>query len=1141
MDNNQLVYNFSQLRSDEKLKNVMKKEVNCQIQMWILEVCEEQRISQRLLYSWIIPTDYNDGKWYKADVETKWSPDLGAYKANIIKVTFYSDGESISSLMLDLLNGKSINEACANLNLTKPPKEISEFTLGIFPLDNTYCVRPPTFLEPESIIFQYSDFIRPIQSPSRYVSCVSASLFYLPKLNVFGEIELPSKPLDSADELARFCINALKKETGFEFDGSDSSRLSNIEWIAAPLLDPEESPIDFSTIKENVPNQNNNLNLNVISCREVEIFLQSGLNLPNDNLLIRCRLRNNHEIVLDQIKLVDTKAAEQGLRFLANQQVSRIQLTIWVANSESGEWDIWYEQDTPLMREMNMAMGLVGLQGNVGLSTIQEWKNSKKIKGRVQHYEKVKQTSFQHSSIAGYVHDPWTPSSEEINNYVNRLFPPKSKGQFFPKGWGDDGPSALSFAEWFKSITDNTDQKLVTIVDPYFDTVGIELIAHSPTTNNSFEVITCTQVKSNDDKTETKSIELDLQKKDPEPDRADRIKKGCENLRLVLSRLQLKILDIRGNQSGKSSYFHDRYIIIYDTSGNVTEGYHLSNSLQAATKFDPLLVTPIPAGILAEVASYVDALRNAQPPIVNHALPIQIYPEKVVNKADSGYSVSVNKDNELLKKLSQTRLFFAELLQDHEIPSIDIETFKQKLLGNKLIDPESCQFVVDDEEAFYRALKNFSEKLPYKEDREFPLLWESFSFWLANIIDCEKYLYKVCDYAGFTLGGRILSYLINPSNLFIEENTKSQEITVLQKNYFLNCNFKESLYDAYLSLDGYYDNRLYGYYHLQYATKGILYLQPSLIVNTLEELHGRQEYQKGKTFIIRAYLLDGLLIHLLFRSSHDLINSLLLSKVPSLRGLGSQAKWFQISDVENSSSITLYDLPELSNNERILAYSEWVYHLRVKANRMGIESQEIKDVRISIYEQIQKNWPNNLSKSDEVDILRRLCGPSAGDWSKDIYYDLMLRLVQDKKVTSDNAILFWINLFLGKIEEGKDNRVSFYAPTDIPLTKLCARILPDLSEESWEGKIKQIRKLINKCNREIRRPFEKSNNFNNWNNVKKQGLWLKAFLELAYKDANDRKSNIVDLIKSMDDKLKNTSEITDQSLSDFANQTSYTR
>lgn len=1107
-----LLYNFNQLRSDEKLRSVMKKEVSCQLQMWILEIHQEQRIFQRLLYGWVIPTNYNDGKWYKADVEMNWSPDdSNVYKVNIFKFTFYSNGDSIASLMAKLLEGNSLIEACSSLSLTKPPKELTEFTLYFHKIENTFAVRPPVFLETELINACYKNYVRSLQSPSHYVPSVSGSLFYLNKLHLWGEVGLPCKPIDSADFLAIFCISTLKKETGFSFDGSDSSRLGNIEWIAFPLSDPETSPVDFCTVKEEAPNLQNNVVIQGNGVKDVDVFLQSGVIMPDVNLLIRCRLRNHHEIVLDNVRLIEAKDAELGLRFSSNQQISRVQLTIWIKNKEENEWEIWYEADTPLMREINMEMGSIGLQGDVKLSTLKELKNSQKVKNRIQHYEKIKQMTYQDSRIMGYVHDPWIP------------------------------PSVLGFAEWFQSLTNNNN-KVITIVDPYFDTVGIELIAHSQTTNTSFEVITCTQVKSNNDNIKTNISETEQQKSKPEPERAIRIKNACDQLRLVLSRLQLNIWDLRSNQNGKGSYFHDRYFLIYDSSGIVSEGYHLSNSLQAATKFHPLLVTPIPIDILEEVDSYVGALRNAQSPIVNNASTILIYPKKEVDYDTLTNSIAGNCDKDIIRRISQATMFFAELLQDSELISIKCESIKRKLLDIGLLSSDNY-FVVEDEELINQKLPAFSKRLIKIEDRLFPSLWESFSIWLANVIESQKYLFNVCDYAGINLAERIKSYILDSSGKNNEFIKQSQEIAVLQNSHFLNSEYKDSLYNARLFLDGHYDNRLYGNYQLHYATKAILYLQPSLIVNILETLSDQQGQQKGKNSVLGAYLLDELIIYLLIYSNHELINSLLLSNVPSLRALGSQAKWCHIKNITKSSTISVYNLIELDQTERIFAYAEWIYHLRVKSNRKGSESQDIKDVRIKIYEQIRVNWYDKLLECQKKAILRRLCGPSVGDWAKDIYHDLMLYLVQDNKITNDEAILFWINLMLQKIEGNKNKDISFYAPTDITLTELCASILPNLSEESWNSIVKQIRKQINNCNREIRRPFEKSNNFKNWNNIKKQGIWIKVFLELVYEASNDKKLDILGLLNSMDDKLKETTDgtETDNLLSTFANQSLETK
>ncbi|WNF35240.1 VPA1262 family protein [Bacillaceae bacterium IKA-2] len=1139
LDNNQLLFNFEQLRSDNKLEHVMKSDAACQLQMWVLEINQEQCNSQRLLYAWVIPTAYNDGKWYKTDVVTKWSPKASEYKVNIIKFTFYSNGGSIGSLMSSLLQGNSLSKACEKNSLTNPPKVIAEFKLS-FNESNNYVVRPTVFLETDLLCEMYQDYFRPLKSPSNDVSSFCGSLFSLEKMQIFGELETIDKPIDSVDELAKFCIITLKKETGLLFNSSDSSRLGNIEWLSFPLSEPEDSPIDFCVVKEDTSNQSEKFMVREVGFNEVDIYLRPGISLSNDSILIRCRLRNEHEIILDQIELVQVKEAEKGIRFSANQHVSSVQLTIWVPDLESNRWNIWYEQNTPLMREMNLAMGLIGLQASVGLSTLKDLKNSQKVKSRVQHYEQVKQTSYQQSKISGYIDDPWVPASRGINNYTKRLFPTKSKGKFFPKGWGDEGPAVLTFAEWFQTLTNNSESKLITIMDPYFDTVGVELIAHSSTTNTAFEVITCTQIKSEDDKIQgqTNNDQARLEK-DQEPGRAIRIKKACNNLRLILSRLDLNIRDIRSNDSGKSQYFHDRYILIYDLFGVILEGYHLSNSLQAATRLAPLLVTPIPIDILEEVGTYVEAVRKSEPPTVNNASAIPIYSKEAVVAP----AITVNNDSnkDLLYRLTQTSLFFSELLQDPDFISEDFELIKEKLLGLGLLSSDDYHFVIENEEEVSQKLFAFSKVLVEVNDRQFSILWESFSYWLANICISEKYLNKVCELTGYMLVERIKTYFINQSERPVVNSNETQEMAILRNSQFLQSSYKKSLYNAYLILDGHYYDRLYGFYHFQYATLAILYIQPSLIAEILDASYRQVVKTKETHNLTGSYLLNGLIRHFLFKSNSELIQALLMSKTPSLRALGSQALWLDIKDSIQFNDHAAHNLIELAETERILAYSEWIYHLRVEANRNGFESEEIKTKRKIIFSQIIENWHDKLSKNEKEWIINRLCGPSVGSWAKDIYCDLMTKLVDDNKMIAGEAKLFWVSLLMDKIKvsEVKNNDISFYAQTDIALTELCASILPTLSDESWSLIIKQIRREINTCNREIRRPFEKNNNFKNWNNTKKRGLWLKTFLEITYeivKDIDeDKKLEVIDLYNIMDKKMKDTTDSTDIALSDFAN------
>lgn len=1119
---------FENLRSDNKLAAVMRKEANSQLQLWVLSIRLDNKTFHRILYSWVIASEHSDGKWYKTDLIKKWLPETRKYEANIRKYSFYSDGQSITNIFLELLKGSTIAQACKNLQLNEPPENVSLLTLE-YPKHNTYIVRPPIFLETESISRLYKDYVAPLKSPSNEVSCVSASLFHLDKMNIWSTYDVPNQPLDCADDLARLCLNTLNKETGFQFNNSDCSRLGNIEWIVTSSTDLESAPLDFKVLKNDSLKQiQNDIAFKTIDKGTISVYLKSEITINSNQLLIRCRLKNNNEITLDQIKIVDLEEAREGILFSSSQPISRIQLTVWVKDSAGDRWDIWYEHEVPIMREMRIAMGLIGLQGRVGLSTLKNFKDSKKFNKKIQEYEKVKQVSYDNSIITGYGLDPWKNSKEQIQDYVKRLYSEKSKGVFLQKGWGKEGPSPLQLAKWFKALTDNTENKKITIVDPYFDTVGLELIAHTAATNTSFEVITCTQIESHDDNLITTDKE---QVSKDEPIRATRIKNGCEQLKLILSRLGLKIIDIRGDKSWNNSYFHDRYLLIFDSNGDVSEGYHLSNSLQAATQAHPLLITPIPSDILKDVVSYIEFLSTAKPPLINEATALQIYPNNIENTIGSASLKIKKNEDETEKRILKARLFFAELLQMLDLKSATFEESKRILLQHDFIDSNEFHFIVVNRESFAKLLTNFSERLIGKSDEEFLVLWESFSFWLSNIVEAEKYLNTVIEAQEESLINKINCYLNNFSKISIEDINESKELIILQRNNFLAKSYIDSLYDAFLILQGTYDSGLYGHYHITYAARVIVYTKPSLLVNIIEKIDLIKEKRNSKKIVVKAFLFDELCSYLMFDLNSNIIKALLQSTIPSLRGLGSQAEWVYYSEKKDLPSSNGLDFLDLKYNERIYAFAEWIYNLRIEANRLGKESLEIASKRKAIFSMIQNIWPENFSGKGSA--IMRLCGPLKGSWSKDIYHDLLLSLVAENKITKDDAILFWFDLLLEKIES-RDNKVSFYAPTDVPLTELCSSILFDLSEGAFKIKVEQIKMLIVKCNREVRRPFGKSIDFAKWNKAKKQGLWIKAFLNIACCETTEKRKEILELLSIMDNKLKDITDSTDQVLSEFA-------
>jgi hypothetical protein len=202
-------------------------------------------------------------------------------------------------------------------------------------------------------------------------------------------------------------------------------------------------------------------------------------------------------------------------------------------------------------------------------------------------------------------------------------------------------------------------------------------------------------------------------------------------------------------------------------------------------------------------------------------------------------------------------------------------------------------------------------------------------------------------------------------------------------------------------------------------------------------------------------------------------------------------------------------------------------------NRGG-ETEELKNVKLGIFQQIIKNWQTDLKEYDKCRLINRLCGPSKGGWASDIYQDLMIPLVQAGLLSSDEAILFWMELLIEKFE-GKD---PFYGPTDQPLTELCAKLYSELSAPTLNTVEKRIRKRIMVINREIRRPFAKSHNFEVWNEAKLTGVWNSIFLELALRHGSSNETELKELLETLDKQLRDYTYIPNQELAIFAEEQS---
>lgn len=158
---------------------------------------------------------------------------------------------------------------------------------------------------------------------------------------------------------------------------------------------------------------------------------------------------------------------------------------------------------------------------------------------------------------------------------------------FFAKGWDvqDGSGSRLSFWKWFQDVISSSRE--IVIADPYFDVLGIELLAAA--SRGKVTVYTCTALTSDDTGT---------------LGRKERLRLRCSQLSIAnVVILDLPLLD-------KGAPFHDRFI--YSNADRF--GFHISNSIQGAAAKHPLVATMMTEDVIDEVSKYFTSLKVARQP-----------------------------------------------------------------------------------------------------------------------------------------------------------------------------------------------------------------------------------------------------------------------------------------------------------------------------------------------------------------------------------------------------------------------------------------------------------------------------------------------------------------------------------------------
>ena len=364
----------------------------------------------------------------------------------------------------------------------------------------------------------------------------------------------------------------LKKDSGVDLLSKSSARLGELELLCFPGLDVYgRHKLSFFGADQR---------------KQLNIQYELDETEPYDEIILKVEQFNDSQLCQSNLlvyKLNEDRKAIFSVDINEQWQeaVDGQRFELYGKNKNSSELVLIHRSTANFLREVSGQISLVSISGTVANPWLTQYTKLNEKHNRVQAALLIRKSNQKIESHISYRDsDPWVQSNLNIKQTVKLAFPGTTEGKFFPRH--TEGEGRLEFVEWWKRIFSQHAGDAFIIFDPYFEDIGVGLLACYATDNSNITIFT------------NKS------------DRINKIIKAYIKCRDLFQNSRLMVYSIDN--------IHDRYFLIQDKSGEITKGFSLSNSIQKANENYPLLVTPIPTDVLFDVQSYIkDILANGTP------------------------------------------------------------------------------------------------------------------------------------------------------------------------------------------------------------------------------------------------------------------------------------------------------------------------------------------------------------------------------------------------------------------------------------------------------------------------------------------------------------------------------------------------
>ncbi|MBW4420140.1 MAG: hypothetical protein KME13_13055 [Myxacorys californica WJT36-NPBG1] len=989
-----LLQSLDTLSLDSRLASIFRSKPAqlCTFTFWLLEIEYQGKREHRLLFGWIVPKAVEKFNTWSFTSLKRWQ--ANSCKFQIHRVSFQHYGQTILSVIKQLCQGASLAEACTVADINIPKRTFKDFCFAgsVHKIAESFEVCPITFLDTAWHNQLTKSLSIALASPASNAPAFVGTLFYKRKLDLF---EHPtSQNAQDRDEIAKKCLLHLHKETGLNFCATDIARLGNLEWICCPSLDQNGTAQVLLTVTQ--------------EC-EVTIEIQPNTLPIGTSCLIQCQGQSEGVTVFARSRLIVITPGTTCVTFTAPEATRIVTATIWQHDLDSGEGELWYQDSILILQKINFNQGVASSKMRLSSRWLQECERNSRVRERAEAAQEIQQIHYTSFSVSSQSPSAWIIATHEAREFAQTLFPVPSGGKFFPKDWTGDEFGRLSFSEWLQTLAKNPTTARIVLLDPFFDESGIaEFIARVSTAQTEYIVVTNTTAAS---------------REGPE-----KLQAACQKHHFLLRNLNFQLLDLCRKAGGTDQIFHDRYIFVFDTAGKACQGYHLSNSIQGATKRHPLLITPIPADILPNVYCYVEQL---------------IHPNDSATWETVQLFSSIEKNNSSiaprfgLASLSDAKAFFALLLQNQSL-ALEQTDLADYLREQGLLD-ENDDFVVTSEASDHlkAAITQFAKTLTSLDRAMFSGQWSDFSHWLRHLVDelHSHYLEQVCKVSCNGLMAQLHLHLLEESYSlpFIAAFNSSHQMEALTIVDTVQGSFEETIRQAHVLFfhtDPHSWTPCLNDQGVQAAAEVFLKVEPSRLVPILSALlalldalaaEDREKYQAWSIRYRLSRLVQSVLAALEldqrgFQPNEALVIALLQSDIPGLRAIAA----FNLSPLR-SRSLTwqrsyrlLENLPLL---EQLYAFAEWIYQIRIQENVRPENSEKLKALRLSIFQQMVQVSPGNLSNATLKQVVCQASGPIVGSWARSTAVELLKPFVQSGKLNANQVSDTWMSILYRPLKQ----------------------------------------------------------------------------------------------------------------------------